>query len=83
MFITDDIDEYTRMIILNIFHFKSAWLHPFDVKLTKSSPFYNFDNTINQVPTMHKTEHLLFGHIEKLDAKLIKLPYIVSRRKIL
>ena len=67
------------MVFLNALYFKSNWLRPFRYELTEKRSFFNLNNKEVTVLMMHKPKRkMLHGHIESLDARLIKLEYTVT-----
>ncbi|KAJ8679547.1 hypothetical protein QAD02_015334 [Eretmocerus hayati] len=72
---SDDIDEYTKIILVNALSFKSDWLIPFELQPEKRT-FYNMDKTRTELVTMMFLKAPLFhGVIQQLDASLIMIPY--------
>ncbi|XP_057668301.1 serine protease inhibitor 3/4-like isoform X4 [Diorhabda carinulata] len=71
----DDLDDYTRLILINAIYFKGKWAEPFDRKSTKTEKFYlNKTDTID-VQMMHTKKKFYFKNDEALDAKVLELPY--------
>ncbi|KAG5667552.1 hypothetical protein PVAND_015531 [Polypedilum vanderplanki] len=77
---SDDLTEYTTMILVNCIFFKGLWQFPFDKSYTFKSDF-NIDNknTI-QVDYMYQENSFNFGYINALnDAQVLELPYANSK----
>ncbi|XP_014605927.1 PREDICTED: leukocyte elastase inhibitor-like isoform X2 [Polistes canadensis] len=72
----DDIDEDTKVILINAVYFKSHWLHKFDDKLTKQIFFHATKTDKKLVPMMYKQTKYLYGEISSLDARFIEIPYL-------
>ncbi|XP_043500236.1 leukocyte elastase inhibitor-like isoform X2 [Polistes fuscatus] len=72
----DDIDEDTKVILINAVYFKSHWLHKFDDKLTKQIFFHATKTEKKLVPMMYKQTKYVYGEIPSLDARFIEIPYL-------
>ncbi|XP_031779676.1 antichymotrypsin-2 isoform X1 [Nasonia vitripennis] len=73
---SNDIDKYTKVILINALYFKSSWLNPFESQFTEKRKFFNIDGIETYVPTMHKTFNVLHGHIKSLRSSFIKMKYL-------
>ncbi len=47
------VDELTRMVLVNTLYFKAPWLEPFEVDATSDDDFHLRDGSTVAVPTMH------------------------------
>ncbi|XP_015182132.1 PREDICTED: antichymotrypsin-2-like isoform X2 [Polistes dominula] len=72
----DDIDDYTRAVLINAVYFKGYWLHKFDDKLTKQIFFHATKTDKKLVPMMYKQTKYVYGEIPRLDARFIEIPYL-------
>nr|CAH7743259.1 unnamed protein product [Callosobruchus chinensis] len=70
-----DLNDQTRLVLVNAIYFKGKWLHPFDAAQTKSETFYINDADSMNVKMMHLKKELYYKEDENLDAKVLELPY--------
>ncbi|XP_075166184.1 antichymotrypsin-2-like isoform X2 [Haematobia irritans] len=71
----NDLNNKTRLVLLNAIHFKGEWEKAFPEHATNPQPFYtDEDNSIN-VPMMSQTGYFLYGNIPELDADVLQMPY--------
>ncbi|XP_051160515.1 antichymotrypsin-2-like isoform X2 [Leptopilina boulardi] len=70
-----DINDETRLFMINAVYFKSSWKNKFDLKLTTQQDFYKENNKVKQVYMMFKSAHFSHGVLEDLNAKFIEIPY--------
>ncbi|XP_018339989.1 PREDICTED: antichymotrypsin-2-like isoform X1 [Trachymyrmex septentrionalis] len=73
---SSDIDEDTRIMLINAIYFKSKWLHKFDEMNTIKRKFYISKTETNLVPTMFKTSKYAYGKISIWDTTFIEIPYL-------
>ncbi|XP_024947046.1 serine protease inhibitor 3/4 isoform X2 [Cephus cinctus] len=71
----DDIDNRTKLVLINAIYFKGKWKDSFDGKYTSDLPFHINSNTIKEVPMMTITSMYLHGQLHNLDARFVELPY--------
>ncbi|XP_012263035.2 antichymotrypsin-2-like isoform X2 [Athalia rosae] len=71
----DDLNESTKIVLVNAIYFKGNWEHPFDVTFTEHRPFYISKDTKRHVPTMFKKHKYAHGKAAKLNSRIIELPY--------
>lgn len=83
LFYTGDINDETRLFMINAVYFKSSWKNKFDLKLTTQQDFYKENNKVKQVYMMFKSAHFSHGVLEDLNAKFIEIPYQVKNIKIM
>ena len=68
-----DIDDLTRLILVNAIYFKDVWKTTFDSLYTKDRAFYlNSADTIH-VPMMHSKENIMY--YENSDMQVVEIPY--------
>ncbi len=69
----DDIDQLTRLILVNAIYFKGMWLKPFDPSLTRKAPFYITKDKSVEVDMMFK--NTTTNYTEDQSAQVLELPY--------
>src|SRR4030042_2656224 len=69
---TNDINEYTRLIISNAIYFIGKWAYEFDRRLTKPDDFYSISNDILQIDFMYQTEFLKY--YENDEFQFVSIP---------
>ena len=67
------IDATTRLVLTNAIYFKSAWLLPFEERMTQPSDFTLEKGQKVTVPLMQKTGG--FPYFEDSDLQVLELPY--------
>lgn len=72
---TDDINDDTRILMINAIYFKSLWQNKFDPQLTEKQTFHNINNKVKQVSMMYKSANFSFGISEDFNAQLLEIPY--------
>ena len=72
--ILDELDPYTRMILLNAVYFKGEWVSKFKSAQTKKLKFYNLGKEEKDVDTMVQIKH--FKYYEDKKAQAIELFFI-------
>jgi serpin B len=70
---SQDIQDQTRLILLNAALFKKAWLNRFRPDLTKQAPFTCCDGSKTSIPYMYAKEFFSYGRNEL--ASFIELPF--------
>lgn len=70
-----DLDDDTRLVLVNAIYFKGKWAQPFDPERTRTEKFYVSNNDSIDVQMMHLTKHFYFKEDETLDAKVLEMPY--------
>uniref|UniRef100_A0A6P7FAL4 Antichymotrypsin-2-like isoform X8 n=1 Tax=Diabrotica virgifera virgifera TaxID=50390 RepID=A0A6P7FAL4_DIAVI len=71
----DDLNDDTRLVLVNAIYFKGKWAAPFKPEDTKTEKFYLNDNDSIDVQMMHTKKKFFFKNDEALDAKVLELPY--------
>jgi serpin B len=69
----DDVDELTRLVLVNAVYFKGSWKSKFDPKSTRKSSFYTGGNIKTQTDMMRLEGQFKFAELEGL--KILELPY--------
>ena len=64
--------------MVNAVYFNGNWQNTFDVDQTRLEPFHlgSIDSKVN-VDMMHNEGKFNSGYIDALDARILKLPYLV------
>ena len=70
-----DLDELTRLVLINAIYFKGDWLMKFDPAQTTVEPFYISETEKVDCQMMHIKKKFDFAENSDLDAKILKLPY--------
>ncbi|XP_071053226.1 serine protease inhibitor 3/4-like isoform X26 [Onthophagus taurus] len=71
----DDLDELTRLVLVNAIYFKGNWLHQFPVEHTRKEKFYLNDKDSVLCDMMHLTDHFEYAEDTELDAKILRMRY--------
>nr|WIM01378.1 serpin [Limnephilus flavicornis] len=71
----DDLDDDTRLVLINAIYFKGSWKDKFDASLTKKKDFFITATDKKPVDMMHKTAKFNYAENSELDAKILELPY--------
>ena len=66
--ILDELDPYTRMILLNAVYFKGEWASIFESDETKKLKFYNLGTEEKDVDTMIQISHFKYYEDKKVQA---------------
>ncbi|KAJ8971136.1 hypothetical protein NQ314_000868 [Rhamnusium bicolor] len=70
-----DLNDETRLVLVNAIYFKGKWAEPFNVQNTVTEKFYLNDNDTVDVQMMKIKKKFYFKNDENLDAKVLELPY--------
>lgn len=70
-----DLSSDTRLVLVNAIYFKGNWLEKFDKAGTRTEPFYLNENDKIDVQMMHIEKNFRYKHDEKLQAKVLVMPY--------
>jgi serpin B len=68
-----DVDELTRLVLVNAIYFKGSWKAKFDPKMTRKSNFYAYGNEKIQTDMMNSEGEFNYAELEGL--KVLELPY--------
>ncbi|XP_061387007.1 serine protease inhibitor 3/4-like [Musca vetustissima] len=79
----DDLDKYTRLVLLNAIYFKDEWAQGFPENATRQQKFYVDETDIVNVDMMHMRGLFRYGRSEQLDAAALELPYKNSDLRML
>ena len=72
----DDLDEKTRMVLVNAIYFKGKWLNQFVSKQTYKADFYLANGSTQKVDMMRLNEELIFKRNPAgLQALTCQFPY--------
>ncbi|KAJ3654866.1 hypothetical protein Zmor_014022 [Zophobas morio] len=71
----EDLNESTRLVLVNAIYFKAMWKHVFKKESTKTQPFYLNDIDSVNVQMMHMRKKFNFNAVKELEAQILELPY--------
>ncbi|XP_061394168.1 alaserpin-like [Musca vetustissima] len=71
----EDLDENTRLLLLNAIYFKDEWARPFIGPRTQPKKFYVDATNYVNVNLMVTFGDFLYGKIDYLDATALEMPY--------
>jgi serpin B len=69
----DNVDELTRMILVNAIYFKGSWMVKFDTKKTGKADFYVNKDTKKKTPMMNAS--ITAGYAELDGVKILEMQY--------
>jgi serpin B len=67
-----DIDQLTRLVLVNAVYLHAKWLLPFQPQATSPAPFHSPTGTVT-LPTMHQTAQL--NYLRGAGYQALELPY--------
>ncbi|KAL1491102.1 hypothetical protein ABEB36_011750 [Hypothenemus hampei] len=70
-----DLNDLTRLVLVNAIYFKGTWANKFEVADTKLEKFYLNDVDSIDVNMMNKRAKFFYKEDPELDAKVLELPY--------
>ncbi|XP_076671483.1 serine protease inhibitor 3/4 isoform X12 [Andrena cerasifolii] len=70
-----DLDETTALVLVNAVYFKGQWRNKFNPTFTRDMPFHINEQTVKNVPTMHRQGSYRYGELPNLNAKFVEIPY--------
>lgn len=79
----DNIDDYTRLVLVNAIYFKGSWAKKFDKENTMKENFYYSENDSTKVDMMTQKSKFRYGTFDDLDACTLELPYADSNLSML
>lgn len=71
----DDLDEYTRAVLINAIYFHGQWVKQFDEYSTRKRAFYLNAKDHVETDMMEITESFNYYESPDLNAKFLELPY--------
>ena len=73
----DDLDENTRVVLVNTLYFQGNWTTPFEPLFTKKATFHSPNDKTVETDTMFiESAEFNFYENEELDAKFLELPFV-------
>ncbi|KAL4709175.1 hypothetical protein ACJJTC_008103 [Scirpophaga incertulas] len=79
----DDLNAYSRLVLVNAIYFKGTWKTKFDVNNTSNQPFYLSKSSTIDIPMMYREDNYKFGFSEELQAQLLQMDYIGDEASML
>lgn len=79
LYFPDSIGASTQMVIVNAIYFKGLWAAPFRQTSTKVETFNLRNGAKKNVPFMMIRRHFRAGIDKQTDAKVVILPFEVSK----
>ncbi|CEF64647.1 Serpin domain-containing protein [Strongyloides ratti] len=76
-----DLNDLTRLILINAIYFKGKWCLKFDKNLTKEDDFYITQNTTKKVDMMFKKDK--YKYYENEEYQLIQLEYEGDKQRMI
>ncbi|NWI30626.1 SPB10 protein, partial [Sula dactylatra] len=73
---SDDVTHATRLILVNAIYFKAEWETKFNAEFTQLQPFRLSKNKTKLVKMMCMTQMFPVRIMEKMNLKIIELPYL-------
>ena len=70
-----DLGKQTALVLVNAVYFKGQWKNKFNPNYTRDMPFHVNENTVKNVPTMHRQGSYKYGELPNLNAKFVEIPY--------
>jgi len=77
MFVADDFDSNTELLLANVLYFKGDWLVQFNESNTKRLCFYSKSNKCEEVSMMNVEDKMKYGYISDINAQVIEILYKV------
>lgn len=71
----DDLDENTRLVLINALYLNAKWEKQFETYATRKSPFFLTKENSVDVDTMHLVDSFNYYESKSLNAKFLELPY--------
>jgi serpin B len=76
-----DVDEMTRLVLVNAIYLKAAWQTAFGTEATAPAPFTRLDGTTVDAPLMHTSGQLPYASGTGWQA--VELPYVGGKLSML
>lgn len=76
LFLKDNFDALTRVILMNVVYFKGTWKQKFDPNRLQSRSFYSPSGPVNTT-TMRTRGFFRVADFPEVDATALELPYSV------
>jgi serpin B len=76
-----DVDDLTRLVLVNAIYLKAAWQVPFEDSATAPAPFTRLDGSVVDVPLMHASGELPYAAGSGWQA--VELPYVGGKLSML
>ncbi|KAF7257742.1 hypothetical protein EG68_05635 [Paragonimus skrjabini miyazakii] len=73
------INQDTRLILATALYFTGSWEEKFDRSLTKDTDFFLLKGGTTKVPLMYREDLFKICAMDRLDAKVLKLPFADDR----
>ncbi|XP_064213734.1 antichymotrypsin-2-like [Tribolium castaneum] len=74
---SNDLDKFTRAVLINALYFKANWSLPFELRLTSKREFYKTASDSIEVDMMqHLDEHFNYYESPDLKAQFLELPFL-------
>lgn len=72
---SDSFSAETRLVLVNVVHFKGDWQNQFDIFRTESGQFFTDETNSIQVEFMGNEDYYPFAELNDIDAKALELKY--------
>ena len=72
---SDNIDQDTKMVLVNAIYFKGEWKYMFHKEHTEEKDFYVSEDTTLKVPMMYIKGMFEMAWIEQAKARALRMPY--------
>ena len=76
-----DVDDMTRLVLVNAIYLKAAWQTPFGEGATAPAPFTRLDGTTVDAPLMHTSGQ--FQYAAGTGWQAVELPYVSGKLSML
>lgn len=77
-FVSGNLDENTRLVLVNSIYFNGEWDSPFFERCTRVEDFFTDRTHKVQVPMMHRVFFCEYAKLKELNAQIVELPYKVK-----
>ncbi|ROL41129.1 Leukocyte elastase inhibitor A [Anabarilius grahami] len=77
------VTEWTRLVLVNVIHFKGKWMHRFEEKDTKEMPFKINQNESRPVEMMYQNHKFPFRSIPEYELQVLELTYVKEELSML